>query len=164
MEPAQPTYRAATSADHPFVQQTLYLALAWDPEDPIPPIEVVVRHPEIAKYHTDWMRPGDAGVVAEVDGVFAGMVYYRMFTDDDHGQGYLDSETPELAIAIVEEYRANGVGTRLMEEMTAEARRAGVPRVSLSVSKGNPAVRLYERQGYEYVSDDDEELMVLEVG
>ena len=154
------SYRAATDADLPLVQQTLYLALSWDPDDPIPPFEPVVNHPQIAMYHADWMRPGDAGVVAEVEGEFAGMSYYRIFTDDNHGQGYMDPQTPELAIAVVALHRGQGIGQRLMEDLAGVARAAGIPRISLSVSPGNPARRLYERLGYRDASDDDPELMV----
>ena len=130
--------RPATASDLDLVKQTLYLALAWDPDDPIPPFEQVVDHPEVAIYHTDWMRPGDAGVVAEDDGAFAGMAYYRLFPPDRHGQGFLDPETPELAIAVVPEMRGRGLGGRLLEALTAEAGRSGVMRISLSVSTGNP--------------------------
>lgn len=157
------TFRPATDADLPFVKETLYLALAWDPEDPIPPLEVVVNHPEINKYHTGWMQPGDAGYIAEVDGAFAGMAYYRLFPEDDRGQGFYDADTPELAIGLVHDFRGAGIGGRLMKELEAEARRTGVPRISLSVSKGNPAARLYGRLGYRYVSDADDELMLLDL-
>lgn len=159
----QATYRRAADDDEPFVKETLYLALAWDPDDPIPPLDVVVSHPEIAKYHAGWMRPGDAGIIAEVNGGFAGMAYYRLFPEDDHGQGFYDADTPELAIGIRHEFRGAGIGSRLMEKLEAEARRTGVPRISLSVSKANPAARLYDRLGYRYVSDPDEELMVLDL-
>jgi len=159
----QATFRPATDDDVSFVKETLYLALSWDPADPIPPFDAVVDHPEIAKYHTDWIRPGDAGVVAEVDGGFAGMAYYRLFPEDDHGQGFYDAETPELAIGLRHEFRGAGIGGQLMQELEAEARRAGVPRISLSVSKGNPAARLYERLGYRYVPDAHEELMLLDL-
>ena len=156
-----PDLRAATSQDLDLVKRTLYLALAWDPNDPIPPFEQVVDHPEIAIYHTDWMRPGDAGVVAEVEGAFAGMAYYRRFPPERHGQGYVDEETPELAIAVVPEMRGQGLGGRLLTALTAEAVRSGIARLSLSVSTGNPARRLYERHGYRPASDDDPELMML---
>jgi ribosomal protein S18 acetylase RimI-like enzyme len=153
--------RPATDADLPLVKQTLYLALAWDPDDPIPPFEQVVDHPQIAIYHRGWMRPGDAGVVAEVEGAFAGMAYYRTFTTTEPGQGYVDSETPELAIAIVPEHRSCGLGGRLLDALADEARRTGVSRISLSVSTGNRARRLYERHGYVAVSEEDTEIMVL---
>ena len=155
------TYRTAGQADLPYVQQTLYLALAWDPDDPIPPFEKVVNHPQVAIYHTGWMRPGDAGVVAEIGGEFAGMAYYRLFPEDDHGQGYVDPHTPELAIAVVEQYRGKGIGLRLMEDLAATARAAGIQQISLSVSAGNPARRLYQRLGYRDASESDPELMVI---
>ena len=97
------TTRPATATDLPLVHQALYLALAWDPNDPTPPLETVVVHPEVARYHVGWMRPGDAGVVVEVEGEFAGLAYYRLFTENDHGHGYLDPVTPELAIGVVPE-------------------------------------------------------------
>ena len=157
------TFRPATAGDLPLVKEALYLALSWDPDDPIPPFAVVVAHPEIAKYHDGWMRPADAGMIAEVDGAFAGMAYYRQFPKHDHGQGFYDADTPELAIGLRHEFRGAGIGSRLMKDLEAEARRAGFPRISLSVSKGNPAARLYERLGYRYVSDSHEELMVLDL-
>ena len=153
--------RAATSSDLDLVKRTLYLALSWDPDDPIPPFEQVVEHPEIAIYHTGWMQPGDAGVVAEIDGGFVGMAYYRLFPPDRHGQGYVDPETPELAIAVVPELRGQGLGGRLLGALHSEAARTGVPRISLSVSAGNPARRLYQRHGYLPASEEDPELMVL---
>ncbi|MGI9648435.1 MAG: GNAT family N-acetyltransferase [Acidimicrobiia bacterium] len=161
MPASEVTYRKAEDADLEHVQQTLYLALAWDPDDPIPPFEPVVNHPEIAIYHSGWMRPGDAGVIAEVDGEFAGMAYYRLFPEDAHGQGFVDPHTPELAIAVVDQQRGRGIGLRLMEELAAIARSAGIEQISLSVSAGNPARRLYERVGYRDGSDSDPELMVL---
>ena len=153
--------REATASDLDLVKRTLYLALAWDPDDPIPPFEQVVDHPEIAIYHTGWMRDGDAGMVAEVNGAFAGMAFYRLFPPDRHGQGYLDPETPELAIAVVPEMRGQGLGSRLLDALTEKAVGSGVARISLSVSTGNPARRLYERHGYLPASEEDPELMVL---
>lgn len=163
MPAPQVTYRTADETDLPHVQQTLYLALAWDPDDPIPPFEPVVNHPEIAIYHTGWRRPGDAGVVAEIDGEFAGMAYYRLFSEDVHGQGFVDPATPELAIAVVEQHRGKGIGLRLMKDLAGIAHSAGIKQISLSVSPGNPARRLYERVGYRPASETDPELMVLQL-
>ena len=155
-------FRPATAADLPFVQETLYLALAWDPDDPIPPIEPVINHPEIVKYHADWGRAGDAGVVAESDGDFVGMAYYRYFPEDDPGQGFVDPDTPELAIAVREGHRGRGIGSRLLDAIHRVARQAGASRMSLSVSDGNRAARLYERAGYALVPGRDE-VMLLEL-
>jgi len=46
------------------------------------------------------------------------------------------------------EYRGQGIGTLLMENLFERLRERGFRRTSLSVQKNNPAVRFYERLGY----------------
>ncbi len=58
---------------------------------------------------------------------------------------------PELSVGIVPGRRRQGVGTRLLRALTAEARRSGLPGLSLSVELDNPAVGLYERLGFSTV-------------
>ncbi len=144
--------RPAGPDDLPLVRRTLYTTLAWDPAGPILPFEVAVDHPKIEVYHVGWMRPGDAGVVAEVDGEFVGMAYCRLFEDGEGSQGFYDAETPELAVAIEAGFRGRGIGERLIVELSEEIRSGGAERMSLSVSRGNPAIHLYLRLGYREVS------------
>src|SRR5918992_4909563 len=156
--------RPARPDDLEWVRWALYTAVAWDPGRRLPPPEVTVEHPELARYHRGWGRPGDLGVVAERDGQVVGVALCRLFTDDDHGHGYVDPETPELAVAVAEELRGSGLGTRLMDALADRARAAGVARLSLSVDTDNPARRLYERLGYRQLSaDDDGVRMVLDL-
>ena len=146
------------------VRWALYEAVSWDPERELPPFDVVIEHPELARYHRGWGRPGDAGVVAESRGEVVGAALFRLFTAEDHGHGYVDEETPELAVAVAEGERGNGLGTRLMNELAEAARAAGIARLSLSVDAANPALRLYERLGYSEVSrDEDGVRMVLDL-
>ncbi len=128
--------------------------IAWNPDRPLPPAEALVEHPELARYHRGWGRPGDLGIVAEVDGEYVGLIFCRLFTDEDHGHGYVDSATPELGIAVVDGFRGLGIGTLLMESLKAQAKELGVPALSLSVDADNPARRLYQRLGYHEVSRD----------
>ena len=107
---------------------------------------------------------GDAGFVAEEDGRPVGAVWWRFFTDDEHGEGYIDADTPELAIAVVDGYRGRGIGRTLMEAMHEHGRQLGLRRVSLSVDPDNPAKRLYVSLGYvEYEPGDENDRMILEL-
>jgi len=148
----------------PFLREMLYAALAWRPGVELPPREWVLEHPQVEPFHRGWGREGDTALVAEEDDVSIGLVWYRFFTHDDHGEGYVDEETPELAIAVVDGHRGRGVGRRLMETIHARAREQGVARISLSVDADNPARRLYERLGYvSFPPGNEDGLLLLEL-
>jgi GNAT superfamily N-acetyltransferase len=148
----------------PFLKEMLYTALAWRPDVELPPREWVLEHPQVAPFHTGWGRAGDVGLVAEENGVPLGLAWYRFFTETEHGEGFVDEETPEVAVAVVDGHRGEGIGTALMEAIHARAREGGVRCISLSVDLDNPARRLYERLGYVALAEqEDEDRMVLEL-
>jgi GNAT superfamily N-acetyltransferase len=158
------TFRDAGPDDLELVKWALYTAVAWNPDRELPPLEVTIEHPELARYHRGWGRTGDLGVIAERDGEVVGVALCRLFTDVDHGHGYVDPETPELAVAVAAGARGTGIGTQLLNELADRARAAGFARLSLSVDAGNRARRLYERVGYRQLSADDDGLrMVLDL-
>ena len=90
----------------------------------------------------------------EAAGKPIGAVWLRQFTQLSPAYGYLDDTTPELSIALLPEYRGRGVGTQLLERMIDEARQQhpALAALSLSVSRDNPARRLYERLGFIAIS------------
>ncbi len=151
-------------ADHSGVQQALYLAISWNEDLLIPALDIAMQHPEIARYHAGWGRRGDVAVEAILGGKFAGAAFARLFTDDDHGYGYLDGDTPELGLGVAKGHRGRGIGRRLMVELAAAARADGRRRLSLSVNNPNPARRLYELLGYTLIKDDgDSSVMALDI-
>jgi GNAT superfamily N-acetyltransferase len=137
--------------------------VAWSPERELPPYEVVIAHPQLARYHENWGRERDLAVVAEEDGEVVGAALCRLFTDDDHGHGYLDEETPELAVAVWEGYRGRGTGGLLMTALEKAARAGGASQIRLSVEADSPARRLYGRLGYKELSVDDEGVRMLKL-
>ena len=144
-------FRDLTKADEVFLWEALYLAL-YVPEGQPPLPREIVQEPEIRHYVAGWGRPGDMGVIA-LDGARpVGAAWLRLLTGEDRGFGYVDDETPELSIAVLPEYRGQGIGTALLERLLELAAPCH-PAVCLSVSAGNPARRLYERMGFRLVRD-----------
>ena len=162
--PAGVAIRELTSDDLPFLREMLYAALAWRPNPELPPFEVVMDHPQLVIFHAGWGREGDAGLVAEEGGWRIGAVWWRFFTDAEHGEGFLEESTPELAIAVLDGCRGRGVGRALMLAMHDLGRSRGIHRVSLSVDAENPAKRLYAALGYvDHEPGGDLGRMVLEL-
>lgn len=143
--------RLLTTEDEPFLWEMLYQALHVPEGQPAPPREVI-RLPELARYVQGWGREGDCGLLvsdAAADRP-VGAVWLRLMVGEGKGYGYIDDNTPELSIAVLPEYRGQGIGTQLLAHLFGSE--CGGSFVSLSVSVGNSAVRLYERFGFAVIS------------
>ena len=86
--------------------------------------------------------PTDSFQVILCDGVRAGRLYVARW----------DDEIRIVDIALLPEFRGQGIGTRLIEELFAEGDRVGKP-VRIHVEKFNRALALYERLGFVRVED-----------
>jgi ribosomal protein S18 acetylase RimI-like enzyme len=135
--------RPADRQDARFLRDMLRHAYHWrlteDAERPV------------YRYVRNWGRPGDAGVVA-MEGPHAyGAAWYRVFTAEETGFGFVDEKTPELTIAVVPSRRGKGAGKELLEALLERARADGFAAVSLSTDEQQ--VGWYERFGFEVVSE-----------
>jgi ribosomal protein S18 acetylase RimI-like enzyme len=151
-----PELRSVSSVDLVFLAEMTLLAAF--PPGPLP--AGASSMPHVTRWLQDWGRPGDAGVIAWVDGDRLGAAWCRVLADAvarDAGGGAL----PELAIAVVPEYRARGVGERLLVGLARAASSAGHTALSLTVNEQNSAVRLYERVGFQIVGRDGPRLTMV---
>ena len=147
--------RPAVGTDEPFLRLAGYDA-AFPPGAERLSFADASKLPELSHYVDGWPRPDDLGVVAEDGERPIGAAWCRLFPADDPGYGWVDAETPELAIGVVDGLRGQGVGRALMRALAEAARAEGYVRLCLSVSQDNPgAVALYLTEGYRVVGIDD---------
>ncbi len=79
-----------------------------------------------------------------VDGVQVGIVRYR----DNGDHFYID------IIEIYPKYQGQGYGSTVINGVLSEANRRGID-VDLQVFKINPAIRLYERLGFQKIGETE---------
>jgi ribosomal protein S18 acetylase RimI-like enzyme len=149
------------SSDEPFLWEMLYLAL-YVPEGRSPFPRAILLEPDIACYVQGWGRRGDWGLLACDGQTPVGAIWLRQWTGDEKGYGYVTPAIPELSIALLPEYRNQGLGTRMLDTAISMAEGC-FPGLSLSVVASSPARRLYERFGFQKVGQVmDSLVMVLE--
>lgn len=92
--------------------------------------------------------------------------YHEQFTDGQFdiierlgnsiGRLYVDRRESEIRIidiALLPEYRNQGIGEKLMRALLDEAALKGL-RVTIHVEHNNPAMHLYRRLGFEHIHDE----------
>lgn len=140
------TFRPLVPSDQPQLWHWLHVAL-WDPPPAgLRPIESL-QLPGVRIYADEWGRPGDVGVVAQVDGADAGACWMRRLPAGV-GLGSVDEHTPQLGIALEPAYQHRGFGKPMMRAALDAARAAGYAQVSLTVHPENPAQYMYEACGF----------------
>jgi ribosomal protein S18 acetylase RimI-like enzyme len=140
--------RPGGPADVPFMKDMLRHAFYWR-------TPTGDEEPPLTRYVDRWGRRGDTVLIAIDHFLPVGAAWYRLFDRNNPGFGFVDEQTPELAIAVVPSQRGKGTGGRLLKALLERARADGYEGISLSVDKENPAVGLYERYGFRRVREDD---------
>ena len=134
------------------------------PDGAAAPPREIVNQPELAVYITDFGQADDLCLVAEAYGHLLGAAWTRILAGKVKGYGNVDEHTPEFAVSVKKEFRQQGGGSKLMQEMIVLLKSRGYERVSLSVNKDNYAYRMYQKLGFHVIREQDEDyLMVLEL-
>jgi ribosomal protein S18 acetylase RimI-like enzyme len=95
---------------------------------------------QTAHYSANYL--GASFQVIERDGKPIGRLYVARW----------EREIRIIDITLLPEFRDAGIGTRLLRELQDEARAAGKS-LTIHVERFNPALRLYERLGFQMVED-----------
>lgn len=145
--------REIKAVENKFLREMLYEAIYFPDENQKLPKSVVFE-PHLSKYVDNFGRRGDFAFVLIIENDLVGAIWARLFSETDKSYGFVDEETPELSMAITEDYRNQGFGSRLIEKLFEKLKASGFEKVSLSVDKQNRAVNLYRKCGFETVSEE----------
>jgi ribosomal protein S18 acetylase RimI-like enzyme len=138
--------RPITPQDVPFLA-CVYASTRWDELAPTgwSDEEKAVfcrRQFDAQSAHYRENYPGASLQIIERDGVSIGRLYVA----------HWEREIRIMDIALLPEHRGAGIGTELLRDLQEEARSTGKS-LTIHVERFNPALRLYERLGFQQVED-----------
>ena len=148
--------RPIRKEETPLLRDFLYNAI-FIPEGVTPPPMSIVDDESLQIYIRDFgLLPDDRCLVAEFDGKVVGAIWSRIVND----YGHIADDVPSIAISLYKEYRNQGIGTELLKQMLDLLKADGYKSVSLSVQKANYAMRMYQKAGFQTISQDAEEAIM----
>ena len=148
--------RPIASKEIAQLKNFLYAAI-FVPPGINPPDFSVVELPQLRAYVEAFgSRRGDLAVAADRQGELIGAAWCRILPE----YKWLGQDTPMLAIAVLPNCRGQGTGTALLGALLHELRCGGYRGLALSVQRQNPAVRLYQRMGFEIVTKKGDEWLM----
>ncbi|MCD4774210.1 MAG: GNAT family N-acetyltransferase [Bacteroidales bacterium] len=144
-----------------FLKEMLYSAL-YVPEDQPPFPKSILAHPDISKYIDNWgALTNDLALVAIINNELIGAIWGRTFSKSNAGYGFIDKNTPEICMAVKEKFRNQGIGGKLIDEISKIYFSKGFKSISLSVDKLNKAKLLYLKKGFFVVGKDNDEDFIM---
>ena len=148
--------RPIRKEETPLLRDFLYNAI-FIPEGVTPPPMSIVDDESLQIYIRDFgLLPDDRCLVAELNGKVVGAIWSRIVND----YGHIADDVPSIAISLYKEYRNQGIGTELLKQMLDLLKADGYKSVSLSVQKANYAMRMYQKAGFQTISQDAEEAIM----
>lgn len=145
--------------EYSFLKEMLYQAIYLSDKKTKLPREIIDK-PELKKYIENFGASDDYCLVAEKGGELIGAIWVRHFDIKNKGYGFVDTETPELSMAVLEEFRGQGIGKELLNGMIDKLK-SKYRMISLSVDKENFAYRLYRKYGFiDYIVAEKSVIMI----
>lgn len=114
------TLRALTEGDDAVLRAATLLNVNWTGEQRFTAADIETR-PDFRHYVELRRTRGDFGLVAEVEGEVAGVVWLVCLGADDPGYGFVADGVPELSITVWAGFRGRGLGRALLTAALAEA-------------------------------------------
>jgi len=153
--------RPLKTEELPILEDMLYEAV-YQADETNPISREVIKLPEVSVYIDNFGQDkNDYCLVATIEDKIIGAVWTRILAGKIKGFGNIDAQTPEFAISLFKEYRKQGIGTKLMQEMIALLKAKGYKQTSLSVQKKNYAFKLYQKLGFEIIEEKEDDYLML---
>lgn len=151
------TIREMRTDEYPMLDDFLYQAIYQPDTTDLAP-KSIINKPELQVYIKDFGRQkDDYCFCAEVNNRIIGAVWVRNI----NGYGSIDNVTVEFAISVFDKYQRMRIGTALMKKRLEYLKKLNYPKASLAVRKGNYAVRMYQKVGFEIVCENEQEYIMI---
>jgi ribosomal protein S18 acetylase RimI-like enzyme len=153
--------RKTDNSDELKIKEMLYYAMHVPAGSPALS-KSIVDFPELSGYYKNWGKPDDTGLIAEdVNNAPIAAIWLRLFNGSFKGYGFIDDRIPELSMSVIPDYRGNGIGSRLLNELLNNSLIKRYNAISLSVDKTNRAVNLYYRFEFEVYAESDKSFTMI---
>lgn len=151
------TIREMRIDEYPLLDDFLYQAI-YQPDITNLAPKSIINNPELQVYIKVFgKQKDDYCFCAEINNRIVGAVWVRNI----NGYGSIDDVTVEFAISVFNEYQKMGIGTALMNRMLEHLKELNYQKASLAVQKGNYAVRMYRKVGFEIACENEQEYIMI---
>ena len=111
--------------------------------------------PQLKIYEKNYgVYHSDLGLYALVEHTIAGAIWLRKLGKEHNLNGFVNEDTPILSIAIKPEFRGQGIGSAMLEQLLIEAG-AVFEQISVSVLNQTKTIEFFEKVGFTKVDNSD---------
>ncbi len=113
------------------------------------------EYPELSIYYEYYgLTPKDLGLYALHNNQISGAIWSRKFTPEHKANGFVDADTPIIQMAVLPQFRSQGIGSAMMEQFLLEAA-TQYEQLSLSILQDSQYIGFFEKFGFERLEDHE---------